>query len=59
MIVERSFRGGSFSITHHSLTEHSDQKDSPLRRAAKAGFEERHQRHLDFAKFNLLEFHGV
>ncbi len=58
VIVERAFRRSGFTKTHHSLTENSDEKDSPLRRTPKAGFKERHQRHLDFANFNLIEFHG-
>ena len=58
VIVKRSFRRSGFTVTYHSLTEDSDEKDSPLRRTPKAGFEERHQRHLDFAKFNLIELHG-
>jgi hypothetical protein len=58
VILERAFRRSGFTKTHHSLTENSDEKDSPLRGPPKAGFEERHQRHLDLAKFNLIEFHG-
>src|SRR5882724_12444060 len=59
LTVERVFSRHAFAPSFRSICMNGEEKDAALRGAAKAGFKEMDQWHMNFAQRNSFNFHRV
>jgi hypothetical protein len=57
MAVKRRLARGHFTPTGQAIGVNPHQNDAARGGAAKAGLKKIHERHLNFAKFDVVDFH--